>query len=200
MPFTYNIPLLLTEVFGLRGRYAIPADQPSSQVISYPEVVVMELAEDTAMSVLGTPVFDRIEIESGVIDGTGEAYEGFIFPDTVLIDVSRPKHLVETAVAGRDGTVKELVAMGDYSIRIRGVLVNHEGNDPPFELVREIRRIFDVPAAVRAQSRLFELLHIDQVVMKNLELPARENFINVQPFVIDAVSDTAAELKIRQGL
>ena len=70
----------------------------------------------------------------------------------------------------------------------------------PWEEVEKLRRHCEIPAAIEVSSRYFASLGIDYLVIKNLDLPASERFVNGQAFVITAVSEVPPELKLKEDL
>lgn len=72
------------------------------------------------VSVLGTPVFDDITFPAGTyIDNQGNSVDYPAFSLTaVKTVVSQTKKIIKTQIAGRDGTAKEYISLGDFEIRI----------------------------------------------------------------------------------
>jgi hypothetical protein len=193
---------LLIEAFGIVGfrRYNTQSPRQPARDINYGDVPTINLTKQNASSVFGTPVLDTIKVEAGTIPGTGESYDEYVFPVDPVVDINRAKHVVRTQVAGKNGTVKELISLDDYDINIRGVLVNMDGDDLPHDAIADMKRMFELPVSLSVHSDLFQLLGIYNIVITDIKWPALEGYSNVQPYVITAYSDEPRELKQRDGI
>jgi hypothetical protein len=119
-----------------------------------------------------------------------------IILDTVLVDIKRSKNIVETAVNGMDGTVKEFISSGDYQLTFTGAIVNKAGKGYPFSDVQKLQYILNSPPVVSVESELLSLFNIYKMVIRHGSYPPREGFTNTQLFAFDAVSDEPIELKL----
>jgi Domain of unknown function (DUF6046) len=134
-------------------------------------------------------------------------YESLLMPEATLVEFSQQKTIVETAVAGRSGKVKEIIAKDDWEITIRGVITTGCFDNPPTvnpnqypgKEVGAIKNICNVDKDIEVIGNRFQELGIQRVVIKSLSLPVMEDFPYVQPFVITAVSDSAFELTVAQN-
>ena len=142
----------------------------------------------------GSPVVDSLEIPSGkytVYDESGSYevdFEGITIP-TVIFDVSQRKNIVKTQVQGRNGTVKEYVSDGDYNISIRGVLASNLNGVRPEEDIETLANICQVPEQIEVISQFLEYFGISTIVIESFSFPSERGFDNIQPFVINAISD-----------
>lgn len=151
-------------------------------------------ADDTAkLSWLGTPVFSDLIIKES---DTGQG----IYFDTVLFDVEMQKHIVKTAIQGRKGTVKEYISDGDYSITIRGAIVNPGNRNYPSGDVGAFTALMQLPQALYVVSPLLQLFEINTIVVESYRLLQKPGFQNMQLFEIDAISDEPLESFITNGL
>jgi hypothetical protein len=160
------------------------------------------LNQDTArkQSMLGTPVFSNMEIKDGSwIDSNGaiNTYQG-INIDTVLMTVSQSKNIVTTPVQGRDGTVKEYISDGDYSIEVQGVLVSPNGNTYPEEDVNKLTQILRAKEPIRIISEFLDYFGVSDVVVTDYSFPQVQGFRNQQTFTISMLSDTPIELSTNE--
>lgn len=153
-------------------------------------------------SVIGTPVWDRIELLNVDPDAQGKTLnyineEGIVrvmpyytFPDAVLIEATRAKDYIETKIAGAAGTVKEELSLDDYDITIKGVIINNENDDYPTKAVEELMAVFERPLECGVQSKyLNRILKVQHLYFTNIELKQLEGYGSVQPFVLTAKSD-----------
>lgn len=131
-------------------------------------------------SVLGKPLFMDL-----VLDGE-------YIPNEPLITISSQKRIVETVVIGlgRKGTVKELIAAGDFKLRIEGVLWDQ--NHPkqyPVDQVATLGRICEKLDAIEVQCELTDLFDIYKIVIKSYGFSNMQGQPYAQKYFIDAVSD-----------
>lgn len=197
MDFRINTFELVRQVFGYTG---IKLKFLRTKEIKYnEEIEVYEIEEHTITSALGTPIFDFIKFKAGE-DSEGIEYEGLDLVDAPLIDISRQKKIVESSIQGRKGSVKEKITTQDFKVRIRGLLVNHDGEDPPYDKMEALNDLIEVDESLEVESRLFELLGIYNLVITGHDFPALEGVSNVQPFVLTCTSDEPLELLIKSGI
>lgn len=107
--------------------------------------------------------------------------------------VGKSKNIVRTQLVGMDGTVKEYINDGDYSINLlvgvqaveNGVMVDKY----PSEGITQLRSFFDVKTPVYVFSEFLSLFDIDKVVVTGFTVrQATES--NYQPIEISLLSDT----------
>lgn len=143
-------------------------------------------------SYLGTPVIDNLEFPQGSysdLDGNAIDY-GAIVVDTVVFTVNKVRNVIKTAVQGRNGTVKEYVSDGDYSISCQGIISNRD-NFFPEDQARALRQIFEVPQQLPIVSLYLNNVHeIFNVVIESWSMPFTAGKRNEIPFSFIAVSDT----------
>lgn len=131
-----------------------------------------------------TPVYDKL-----ILDTTGDNFETAL----VLIDVKMSKNIVKTAIQGLSGTVKEFISEGDYMISIKGLIV---GDDAlyPAEEVKKLLKIYKKNETIRVNSRLLQMLQIDDIVIESGGIKDVEGFTNVVAFEFECVSDELTEI------
>ena len=175
--------------------FVIPDELQSTPQAQYQIGQPLRPSTDPNKSYLGLPVFAPLTFKDGSYlnpDGTRQTYRGFTL-QAVLLNVSQSKNVVKTAVAGRNGTVKEYVSDGDYIINIQGVIANSIAEYPEQDVTRLID-ILKVPAAIDVVCPVLQLHGIYSIVVESYTLPSTEGKVNVQRFEIEAVSDTPVEL------
>ena len=148
-------------------------------------------------SFFGTPVWGNLKFPAGnyeTLDGEIIEFEG-IEIDEVLISVSMQKNVVTTAIMGRNGTVKEYVSDGDYSITIQGALASNENDNYPVAKFASLLEILKAPVSVKVESEFLAQFDIDEIVIVNYDFPQSEGFRDLQYFGISAVSDEPIELR-----
>ncbi|GAB3194717.1 hypothetical protein ABID22_000130 [Pontibacter aydingkolensis] len=118
-----------------------------------------------------------------------------ILLDTVLVEISSSKNIVQTAINGMHGTVKEYISNGDYEVTISGAIVS-KGKGFPAEEVRTLNNILHAPIAIKVESELLSLFSIYNLVVTSDSFPSREGYTNTQLFSFNALSDEPLELKL----
>lgn len=145
-----------------------------------------ELAKVSAM---GTPVWDFIKLNPSFIEGTEEEFDGYSFPLETTIEAVRPKKIIETDVYGRDGMVEELIALDDWQITIRGLIINYDSTDYPEDQVKELQRICELKSSVlECEGTFLTMLGINYMSIHRLSLPPSIGYSNIQSFEIEAKS------------
>ena len=160
------------------------------------------------ISYLGTPVFSNLEIPSGqYVNNEGEVvnYDG-IRIDTVLFEVSIEKNIVRTPINGRDGTVKQYISLGDYSISCQGIIIGEsDASNSGFDVsrtdvvpeaeIRKLNEIFKIPSEIEIFSEFLDFFDISTVVIQGGNFAQREGFRDSIYFNLGMLSDAPVELK-----
>ena len=134
------------------------------------------------------------------VDGTGNAQAATWQLPHPVVAIKSKKHIVETIVVGRNGTVKEMIGAHDYEIEIRGFMVGKDNEFPEEEMTR-LRTIYELNKAVEMRCTLTDIFLVrpdrggsDNVVITSLEFPAVTGIKNVKPYVLKLVSDAPFNL------
>lgn len=129
----------------------------------------------------------RLERENG---------EGLTFADAVVA-ASREHRIVSTTLVGRDGTVKEYINAGDWSVNIVLGLQHTEGgmitDEWPGTEVRELRKLLETKEALRVYSEFLDALSIGRLVVRSYAVRQMTES-NYQVYEISAVSDEDYEI------
>ena len=114
--------------------------------------------------------------------------------DDAVVSVSAKKTIVETALVGRKGTVKELISIDDYEINLVAVVA---ADDYPEQEVQKIIRLWEVNESVKMSCAITDyfLKDDDRVVIKSLDFPAMEGNEEMQAVTMKLVSDSPFELE-----
>ena len=109
-----------------------------------------------------------------------------------IVAISRGKNIVSTQMVGMNGTVKEYINDGDYSLNIVvGVAAVRDGvivDEYPAEGLRELRRFLDRNEALSVHSEFLEIFDISSIVVKSYSV-SQDTASNYQSVSISAVSD-----------
>ena len=172
-------------------------------------------------SYLGTPVFSSIilaPVPAGtrggaltledVKGGLFNAKNSFFSPteravpveiQTALFDVSMSRNIVKTPVQGFNGTIKEYVSDGDYSVTINGILTDPQPDLYPQNQVSRLTRICNLQQEVGVISPLLNVVFgITHLVIESYSFPMTEGSQNVQHFSLSCVSDKPVQLRIQE--
>ena len=150
------------------------------------------------VSQLGNPVFTNLVFDARnyVVKGETIVFDG-IRIDTVLMTVNQTKNIVKTPVAGRNGTVKEYISDGDFSISVNGQIVSENAMTFPKQKVNELIKILNIPTAISLTSEFLNYFDISSVVVDSFSFPQQQGTRNVQPFSLTLSSDTPVEIQLR---
>lgn len=138
---------------------------------------------------LNTPMWDAVRL-SDPDDG-----QTTIFLEVALVDAILPKVIKETPVQGRNGTVKEYIATGDWQINIKGAVFGEEKNAYPLTEIATLTKLAKLRKQVAIESKLINHLDVTNVVIKNLSWRQLTGCMNKISFEISCVSDEPFELQ-----
>lgn len=182
----FNIIDLYRQVFSYRGIPQIfPVDSVNrvERVADYEEMDVPDERTDTElMSSMGTPLFMPCKLND------------LWLPNEPLINLGGRNEIVRTKLTAIKGTVKEYIAMDDYSIKIQGLIINEVNDDYPEDQVRQLRAILESNEAVKISNRMLTLFDIHQVVIIDYDFMAVEGHQNCQAYQIICLSDWPVDL------
>lgn len=107
------------------------------------------------------------------------------------------KTIVETPLVERGGSVKEIIAIDDWAISIRGTIKNQKGQWPYDEL-QQLLDLYQRNEAVSIVSALTSRLlnGNEYVVIKNLDLPDNPGFEESVFYEMECVADMPFELEL----
>jgi hypothetical protein len=201
----YNIPQLNKFFFG-EDRFLRSLDEavrlvpytqtnvpPAKQELpKYGTIKMLEANSPSIASVMDTPIYERTTFELG--EHTGVFYT---LPNDPLIRTRLHKVIIKTQITKRQGTVKELITIGDYEVKISGFICNFLGKDYPQDDVDQFAAIFQVGAAMPVTNDMLNRLGVHNLVIEDIDLERFEAMPNIQPFEISALSDMPIELKYK---
>ncbi len=109
-----------------------------------------------------------------------------------IVAISRAKNIVTTQMVGMNGTVKEYINDGDYSLNIVvGVAAVRDGvivDEYPKEGLEELRKFLDEKQALTVESEFLKIFDIDSIVIKSFSV-SQDTASNYQSVSISAISD-----------
>lgn len=134
--------------------------------------------------------------------------EPFYLPNEPIISLDNRKDAVISHLnRGIDengnikkGTVKEEVDLGDYKILIRGIVFNEEERDFPESELTNIRKMYEYSGNIGISCPILDVYNIKKIylIRKNLSR-VPEDSINMQKYVMEALSDEDFELEVSQN-
>lgn len=186
-----NIFELTRQIFGITANVYTGINL-NQQLAKYDasKIAVIEPGASIGTSVLDTPIFETLAIKHPL---TGEM---IYFEDAPLMEVSCKIDIVKSKVNKRPGTVKEYITRDDYRVGIKGLLVNHTGEDLPHDKMRDLNELLIQGVAVEVESRLLNALGIYNLVVEDFKFNPNGNYTNVAPYTWMAVSDDPIELDL----
>jgi len=120
-----------------------------------------------------------------------------------VMKMSAQKTIVKTALPERKGTVKELYNIDDYSISIKGFVIDETNRIWPEEELSILNKLWSLNEAVHLDNALTNIfLEKDtRVVIQNLELPEVEGGRkHIRPFSFQIVSDSIFTLELNANV
>jgi hypothetical protein len=127
---------------------------------------------------------------------------GDMFLPYCWIRISGSKRIVEENLTERRGSVKELIAMDDYRINIKGFFIGHDGQFPEND-VQEFKTLWERNEALNIKCILTDIFlltpeqgGVDMVVIKDFDLKENQGIEHVKGWEITLTTDQAFELEI----
>lgn len=124
-----------------------------------------------------------------VLEHKGTEYE----IQNAVISIRGKKSIVETAMVGRKGTVKELISVDDYEIRIAGVCLDV---DFPDQQINALNELYNINESVTLKCALTDIFldEEDKVVIKSIDFAEMKGCETAQVFTMELVTDRSFEL------
>ncbi|MEB0302392.1 DUF6046 domain-containing protein [Mucilaginibacter sp. 5C4] len=166
----------------------------------YDGIETIPLPASSIKSALGTPIYEQIAltipaiINAGVVTAPQKIYT---FPDWPLFDITGQDIITKTMMTKKKGSVKEYITEDDYSITIRGILINYDSQEYPEQQLQDLMQIIKCKKAMSVTSQVLNLMDIHSLVIERANWPSSEGFQNIQPFELECLSDEPAELEIK---
>lgn len=178
-----NFPEGITR-FGTYYYDSLFIEAPGYEIASYNET------DGTYTTVLNNVVFspDFITTADGVVSG--------VLIKGCIVDVGATNNIVKTEIAGQNGTVKEYINQGDYTITIRGFFDTFLPDLHPQQRTSLLNYYCSAPVSLSiVNDFLNTIFKIDKIVVEYYNIFQQEGVRNVQYFQINAISDTDFVIK-----
>jgi len=144
------------------------------------------------IGMLGLPVWDTVTLIAEPYtkdDGTVITQPTGLTLDIALCEISNDRNVVKTKIAGLNGTIKEYMSDGDYSVNIKGSVVNPLSNMPPIDELNALYIITSHPESLTVRSNFLDYFDIQKLVIEKPIIKQREGMRNVVDFELQCISD-----------
>jgi len=189
---------MLAELFG--RPYIIPEDTETKQLVEQYNVSVKVADKYDRLSQFGTPVFGTFKMQAtkgcliyNNVDRLVERdYDEFEFPVATIVDFSRKKNIVSSNTIGSQGSVKEIMGLGDWEINIRGILVDDESRKNQYKSKQQqyaIDRINEIVGSIRIEGKIFAEHNIANICIQDVNYAAVQGKPDLIQYEIKALSD-----------
>lgn len=109
-----------------------------------------------------------------------------------IVAIGRTKNIVTTQMVGMNGTIKEYINDGDYTLNIVvGVAAVKDGvivDEYPADGLRELRKFLDSPDTLEVYSMFLDIFGISRIVIRSYSV-TQDTASNYQSVSIQAISD-----------
>jgi hypothetical protein len=116
---------------------------------------------------LGTPVYSQFILKKAIDTVVGNEQTGTDYAkfESVIATVNQQRNIIRTPIQGRNGTVKEYIADGDFEISIHGRIIGKFPQKSPAEEVENIVGLLRQPNELIIVSSYLNLFSIQYVVI-----------------------------------
>lgn len=119
--------------------------------------------------------------------------EGILLINDAVVNISKQKEIVKTALVGRTGTIKEYITDGDYQLSINiGVVAVDSENKPidqyPEKAMGVLRKIFEKDESLEVSSAFLDVFGINKMVVTGFSA-SQMTHSNRQTIEVSALSD-----------
>lgn len=177
----------------------------AGRVNLYPKQTEEFSDNSVATSYLGTPIYDRLVLltnntglGSGIIDPDTGLDKYTLILDEALITVSQTKNIVKTPINGRNGTVKEYISLGDYSISVQAFITSRNPNEFPVEQLDLFELYANLDRQINIESRFLEVFRVRSFVIESYRIGQQQGFRNRIPISLNCISDQDIELQLKE--
>lgn len=191
---THDLRYILATVYGKTGIPfpANPTDNSNGMVAKeYNQNIEREIQQVSkyGISLYGTNLLGRPVFMPVILDG--------LELQNPLVSITGKKTIVETPMVGGNGTVKEIINLQDYSIKIICTDMRPD-NHWPEDGLHEVKELWAKNKALTMQCALTDvfLQAKDNVVITGIAMPDMKGIQYAQVYEISLVSDFYFELEL----
>lgn len=128
--------------------------------------------------------------------GSGETKQELTLKECICV-VTMEKNIVQTALQGRNGTIKEYISDGDYQVEICAALTSECDQYPKEELQKLMSFLKTNDSLFVGDDSFLGLFGITNLIVKSYGFN-QETHSNRQTFNVCCLSDTAYEIKLKE--
>lgn len=157
-------------------------------------------------SYLGTPIYGSLTFKAisgkdlnNLDPNIREIVSRPLVLTEVLLVINQSKNIIRTSLNGRNGTVKEYIADGDYSVTVQGRIVSEFPNVYPEEQEKALAAFLKVPQALEIANDHLSIYGITSVVVKDLSAHELAGFRNQGDFRLLLWSDSEFKIEPTQN-
>ena len=152
-----------------------------------------------SQSNLGSAVFSNLIFKARTYKDNDlkdvTTFEDDVILDCVLFDVAQSKTIITTPIQGFNGTVKEFISDGDYTLNIKGVINGTKNGVYPLTQAKNLFEALKSPIELEVTSwYLNELFGITHVVVTDFQYNQVQGNQTAVIYEIQAISDRPIEL------
>jgi hypothetical protein len=177
--------------------------QPIFFKVDEANMAIEQANRPDATNWMGLPVFDTVTFDSLVYTRSSDGKNigiGKMQLQNCMHIVSMVKNVITTPITGSDGTVKEYIGLGDYSITLSGMLINKHANTPPELETRQLFEFCRAPVPLKVASNFLSYFEIFSIVVTGEPTFTQiEGTRNAILFSIPCVSDIPFEVEYNQN-
>lgn len=123
---------------------------------------------------------------------------GELLLENAIVDLTRTKNIITTAVQGLDGTIKEYISNGDWQITVRGIIAQKQYGYPK-EQYKQLLKFMQLNKPINVANQWLNDAEIYSIVITDFKLPYNPH-INCITYEFNALSDKPVELKINDDV
>lgn len=169
---------------------------PRTDRMALEQSFVKDDAEGTSW--FGLPIFDTVlfePLEYTDDDGNDVTLDTPLILDIAVIEINQAKNIVKTQRAGKNGTIKEFMGLGDYSINIKGWLTTELATAHPDQTTKEFYQFCKAPKELKVSSVFLSYFDIYTIVVESFQVRQMEGTRNIFEYEINAVDETPFEIQ-----
>lgn len=158
-------------------------------------------------SYLGTPVYGSLTFKAisgkdlnNLDPNIKEIVSRPLVLTEVLFVINQSKNIIRTSLNGRNGTVKEYIADGDYSISVQGRIVSEFPNVYPEEQEKVLAAFLKVPQALEVANDHLSIYGITSVTANDYSVHELAGFRNQLDFRLMLWSDSEFKIEPTQNV
>ena len=123
--------------------------------------------------------------------------DGWQLPNEPTISIRGGKRVVETEINRLDPAtnkiekknVLEEISLGNYQLRLQGVIISEEYDRYPFEDMNQLRSIIEKPGAVSMDNELASIFNITKVAILDFDFFEVKGYAGQQAYSLLMLSD-----------